>query len=571
MRLLAQLSALVIVVLIAASTAAQPANDNLYKARQIFERLIKITPDDPDIYKYLGDIYSSIGDQRKAKDFFEKYSAMRPQDYHSYYKLGEFSWASDDKKKARTYFEKALKLLDPEKGDLQAQMARARMIALTGDSSGSDELFAGLMENNPENPDVANIYIETLIDTDRLDQARGLAEKSASQYPEDYATQRTRVRTMVLNGEYGKASGALSSLMQKYPGDPGLKADYADTLYREGDWYRAKPLFEELAQGNPENPDYKNVLDDIFKEYRPRLMGFMDATFNGADRRYGPYLDYLHPINSQWAFEAGYTFYWNSTNVAGYNPDYWTPTNSVRLLAHYKPYRTLDLGAGLANEMLGTSYRPAPIFTADWNDPRVGEFKLNFIYNDLFDDPVAGLYFDGKQDTVEITYDRLFFDRIIFSTGYSSVWYRVNGSKAGLGLGDDFGRNDVTDTSIQFILIRRPQIRLGYEFYYSKLHVVNNYLNIIPLLPESEQHNILYGITYEWNKWITTDFGGFIGNDSKRDLSISHLDLYGFNIANRVKVSKQLELNAHYEYSSANAFNTLGRYQFFGIDFLYRF
>ncbi len=571
MRLIASLAIVVLIILSACTARAAQTNDYIDKARQIFEELLERTPDDPDVYKYLGDIYAAEGDSKKSAEFFEKYSQMRPQDYYGWYKQGEIAWARGDRKKAKRFFEKALDLQGEQKGDLQVQIARARMMALIGDRSGSDELFEQLLKQNAASPDVAGTWVDTLIDTDRMKEARLEADRYAKEFPDDYSLQRSRVRTFILSREYGEASSALEPLMEKYPDDAGLAADRAELLYGQGDWYEARPLYEKLAEGSPENLDFKSTLDDIFMEHNPRLMGGMDFLLNGEDRRYGPFFTYVHPIDSQWAFELGYKLDYNSSNVVGYNPDYWTVTNTAPLLAYYKPYRTVELSVGCVNNMNGTTYQPAPVFSTDWNDPIVGHMRLDFIYNDLFDDPVAGLYFDGKQDTVGFTYDKTFIDRIIFSTGYSSVWYRVNGAKAGLGLGDEFGRNDITDTTLQFIILRRPQITLGYEFYYSKLHVVNDYLNIIPLIPESEQNNILYGFSYEWNKWLKTDFGGFVGNDSKRDLSISDLALYGFHISNRVKVSKRLELIGHYEYSSENVANTLGRYQFFGVDFLYRF
>lgn len=571
MKQLAATVILIALICVAGNAPAQPSREELIKARHIFEDLLTRTPKDQDLYRYLGDIASSLGEPQKAKPYYETYTQMQPRDYYGFYRLGEIAWTAGDHKGARGYFEQALSVLSPKKGDLTTELARARMTALTGKHAEADALYQELLAQHPDQPDILANRLETFIDTDRLHEASVLAERSASQFPEDLALQRIWVRTLLLTGKDREAHKKASALLLKAPGDEALTALNAESLLRIGEWDRAQAIYTTLTQENPENLEYRKVLQEILREYRPQLMGGFAVLLNGVDRSYAPTLTYLHPINAHWGLEAGYTLKWNTTNVVGYNSDFWTPTNVVRLIAHYKPLKTVDLSAGISNGFNGTSYQPAPLLAAEWNDPTYGRFRFGFIYNDLFDDPIAGLYFNGKRDTLGFTYDHTFFDRIVFATSYSSVWYRVNGAKAGLGLGDTFGRNDITDTSIQFIVLKKPQIKIGYEFYYSKLHVQNDYLAIIPLIPESEQQNILYSLSYEWNKWITTDVGGFIGNDSKRNLSIANLDLYGFNISNRVKVSERLELIGHYQYSSSNTQNTLGRYQYFGIGFLYRF
>jgi hypothetical protein len=186
-------------------------------------------------------------------------------------------------------------------------------------------------------------------------------------------------------------------------------------------------------------------------------------------------------------------------------------------------------------------------------------------------DPVSGLYYDTHKDTASLTYEKTFYDTFSLYTRYSSIWYRLDRQKTGTGGGNQFGREDVAEFAGQFIVLKKPELRLGYGFYFSDLHIENNYLNLIPLIEKSKRHNILYGFAHDWNKWLSTDVGGFIGHDSERNLSISNLDLYGFNATAKVKASKRLEFLGHYEYSSEDLFNTTGQYQSFFVEFLYRF
>jgi tetratricopeptide (TPR) repeat protein len=558
-------------VALAMPSALAGSADDLAKAKAIFETLLVETPDDPDIPKYLGEIAEAEGDATKARSFFEEYAARRPDDYYGFYKLGELSWSAGHKKEAKAFFERALGLIDSASDDLQARIAAARMVGLMGDHVRSDERYAALLEKHPDNVEVPRSYVDTLVDEGRNKRANQVAKEYSERYPQNVALQRSYARVLALRYQYAKARHILSELMERYPQDAGIRADYAYTWYDQGNWYRAKPLFEQLAAAFPDNRAYRRVLEELFIDYRPSLSGGFDPMFDGQDTLYASFLRYRHPLDEHWLLEAGYELDWGATDVVGYDPSYSVFTHSILMGAHYKPYWTVDLNAGLANEIAGSDYYPSPRFFADWNDPRVGHMLAGFVYHEMFDDPVAGLYFDGKQDRAGFAYDRLFLDRIAFNAAYESIWYYVNGAKVGRGGGDELGRNDIVDTSVQFIIWRKPEITLGYQFYYSKLHVVNDYLDIIPLIPASEQNNILYGFSYEWNKWVKTDFGGFVGNDSKRNLKLSDLDYYGFHVSNRFRVSKRLDIIGHYEYSSESAFNTLGRYQYFGVNFIYRF
>lgn len=560
-----------LVCILAAPVAHARSADDLAKAKAIFETLLVETPHDPDIYKYLGEIAEAEGDAKKARVYFEEYATRRPDDYYGFYKLGELDWSAGRKKQAKASFQKARDLLGEHPDELSSKIALARMCGLMGDGDCSEKLYADLREAHPKNGEIQRSEVDTLLDRGKTKKALTLAEEANEALPKDAGLKRSLARALARRYRYREAREILSELMERYPDDTGLRADYAYTWYDQRNWYRAKPLFEKLASEFPDNRDYQRVLDELFIDYRPSLSGGFYPMFNGQDTLYDSFLRYRHPLTDRWLIEAGYELGRASTNVVGYDPNYSVFTHSIRMAAHYKPFWTVDLSVGLANEIAGSDYYPSPRAFVDLNDPRVGHVLAGFVYHEMFDDPVAGLYFDGKQDRAVFAYDRLFIDRIAFSVAYESIWYRVNAGKVGRGGGDELGRNDIVDTTLQFILWRKPEVRLGYEFYYSKLHVVNDYLDIIPLIPASEQNNILYGISHEWNKWIKTDFGGFVGNDSKRNLKLSNLDYYGFHISNRFRVSKRLDIIGYYEYSSESSFNRLGRYQYFGASFIYRF
>lgn len=548
---------------------AETQADNISRAREIFEELLVKTPNDPDIYLYLADIYSTEGLRTKAKEFYIKYSEFKPADYIPYYRIGESEWGAGNTKEAKKYFAKSLSLISNQKSNLQMEIDEARMAALSGDKDRSDELYNKLLVAHPDDVNVLVSRINTLMDIDRSKAAYPLAAKAVSEHPDDYDLNRGFARAAAMESHFGESRRILNSMMSKYPDDRALKADYANVLYQEGYWHEAWPMFNELAANAPENIGYQDMLNSLFQEHRPTLEFAFEGLFNGPDRVYGPVFRFINPINSRWAFEANYTLHRDSTNVAGFNPDYWVYTNEINLLAHYKPHPQVELAAGIGNNIVGQKYFPSALAFATWKHPVYGQLGFNLNYNGIFDNPVAGLYFDGRRDLVGFTYEVTLLKRIILSAEYDSIWYRVNGSKTGTGGGNDFGREDFAVPGIQFIVLRDPEIRLGYAFYYTNLHVVNNYLNIIPLIQAQQQQTIFFALSHEWDNRYLLEVGGFTGKDPKRNLNFS--GLYGFNAGGRARLTKRLDMIGRYEYSSANLLNNLGHYQYFNLGLLYRF
>ena len=77
----------------------------------------------------------------------------------------------------------------------------------------------------------------------------------------------------------------------------------------------------------------------------------------------------------------------NTGNVVGFDPDYVAYSNVVNLMGYYRPFWSVLLGFGLENQLVDSNYSPAPHIMAIWDDPRVGRFGLDFIYNAIMYDP----------------------------------------------------------------------------------------------------------------------------------------------------------------------------------------
>ncbi|MBT3182007.1 MAG: tetratricopeptide repeat protein [Deltaproteobacteria bacterium] len=548
---------------------------NLEKAEKLFKLLLKETPNDPDLYKYLGDIEMKKGEPLEAKKYYEKYIELAPNDYLGYYQLAEITRSEGSHKLSNEYYQKALDIINDQKAtslEPSIEATRARIIAILGNKEESDRLFSKLIEDNPSNTDLLITYIDTLVDTDRHKKAKKETLYYLDQDPKNYKLRRNLIRTSMETYDYKTADREIKSLRKEYPNDVNVMMDRALLYYDRKQWSKAKKLLEKLKKVYPKNQYIDRMLEDIFLNYRPRIIGGLGYIRTGGDDLFGPYLRYIHPINWRWTFETGYTVDINEANIPNIDPNYSSVTNIIDMAMKYKPHWAWTIGAGFEHQLVDDDYSLSPRMFFEYDHPLYGRAFLYYAYNQLLDDPVQSLYFDGKQDSLGFAYENFFFDRLGVFARYNSNWYRVNSAKTPANLGSQFGREDVAGVGFTVDVIKKPRIFVGYDFNYSKLHIKNNYLDIIPLIQESQRHDFLYGIRRDWDQQgHFIEAGGFLGHDPKRNLSLTDLALYGFNVTGRYRVTRRLEFLGHYEYSNESLQGNTGRYHAGFLEALYRF
>jgi len=510
------------------------------------------------------------GQMEESLIYYQQLAELQPNDYEPHYQMAEIYRSLEKPKKADEEFATALALLEATPQDRTTLIAEARIHGLLGEKELSDQEFDRLLEQDPRDIELANLYIDTLIENKSIKKAARLAEDYLASNPTNKTLLRNTSRILAHEQKYDQAKTILKSLRKSYPEDESLDIDYAYLLYEMGDWYRAWPRFTKLAEKYPGNKSIQTTLDELFMLYRPQIVGGFGFRRTGGDNLFGPYVRFLYPFNSEWSFSTFYMLDRNIAHVGTLNPSYVSYTNIVDLSARYTPIRNLTIDLGLMNQFEDSAAAPAPHLLVDWIHSEIGRFTLEATYNKLLDDPVEALYFEGRQSPLIVRYENfLFNERLFVRAAYESRWYRVDSDKMPTNQGDDWGRDDIADVGFDWYVHKKPDIRIGYSFHFSRLHQRYNYVTLIPLIQASDRSDINFGFFHEWNKWLSTDIGGFVGYDPKRNLDFG--DLYGFNVTPRIKVSKRLEFLGHYEYSSESLTDNVGTYQYFNAEVLYRF
>lgn len=546
------------------------------KARKLLAEMIDAGSQDPDVFRYAGDAYSASGDNKTALKYYEIYTEKMPNDYYGHFRVGELTKASKDKAvqaRSKDELNRALEILQGKK-DPASRLAEGRAYALLGQNEKAIEIFEGILAKE-RTIDAYLPYLDTLIEKKDFVKANEIMDSAKNKYANNKDLRRTEARLYSNEKKYKAAQNILTDLSNQEPDNAGIKTDLAYSYLDEGEWMHARSIFNELLTGDPDNQDISAALDDIWYNYQKRIYTGFRFTDIGGGTRYEPNIGYKQYLTSKWWLHFDYMFGRDHTTIAGVNPNFNVYTHEVKAGAFYQINKQLYAGGyfwnSISDDPVKESYHPGLEAMIEFNDPTYGRALLTGYYNKLLKDPIAALYYNGTRDSIQLWYDNKFYnDRFYLDAVYQSNWYRVDGALITPGGGDTIGREDVAGIGIWGAIFKKPLVKLGYGFLYSKLHIQNNYLNVVPLIPEQMRSTINLNFMYDWTKWWQTEAGAFTGYDPKRHLNFNQL--YGFSLSNRWIVSKNVEILQEYEYSSESLIGQqTGRYQTVYLGFAFRF
>ncbi len=80
------------------------------QAKICFEKVLGLMPDNPGVYDAMGVVYRELGDIEKAKEFFQKSIEIDPQYFRPHVDLGYLSMAEEDLEEAKLQYAKAMEL-----------------------------------------------------------------------------------------------------------------------------------------------------------------------------------------------------------------------------------------------------------------------------------------------------------------------------------------------------------------------------------------------------------------------------------------------------------------------------
>lgn len=296
-------------------------NDRLDKAYQIFNNLVKTSPNNADNYYYLGALLLENRKLDSAKMMFTKGVSVDPQNPLPYIGLGKLALEADNSAEYKKNFDKALSVTGTK--DVRPYILIANAYTESSNKRGADALAVlnKGMAIDPKNPELYIAMGDAYITEGNGGQAVSSYEKSI-QLNKNNPKAYTRIGSLYIkarNGEeamkalqnaikvdstyvpeykelgelyyltkkYDKAVETIQKYMVMTDYSLAAKARYAQFLFLNKEYAKSTAVINEVIKKDSSNVVMKRLLGYSFyeqKEY-PKALQYMQGFFAKADKK----------------------------------------------------------------------------------------------------------------------------------------------------------------------------------------------------------------------------------------------------------------------------------------------
>jgi len=245
-------------------------SDNPIRAEKEYERLLKIDPKDIELLYTLGRVYIRNKKFDKALKAYEKIVELDSTQAKAIEKAAELSLLDSALAKSARYFGMLLKL-DP--GNLRYTQALARVMYFMKDYDSCFVLYKGLIENNPDNPELKEDFAELLLNIPE-DRYKSYAEEYMEDLLKEYRDRKNPYIIYALylfrNGRNKECLAFLDSAINRFPNEIEFYLIKGNVYDRLKDYETEAEILLKALEVGPHSVRARHMLAvvwDRLKEY----------------------------------------------------------------------------------------------------------------------------------------------------------------------------------------------------------------------------------------------------------------------------------------------------------------
>ncbi len=294
----------------------------------------------------------------------------------------------------------------------ERDLVTARTLAQNDYTSAAMAWYASLMERFPQDEEIRDYYIDTLIKNEEYAKALTLLELWLQIDPDNVRANRLMAVMYTAMEEYESSFPYWERLHELRPYDMGPVVDHAFARRDYGDWMRAIELFSQALENDPDNTMVAEMLQELLKEHRPRYGVTVDAYLQQQNaettlvaQRYGQHLS-----ERAWLEVFYDVMRFQRPRVDEFTDPIDETLHDGRVRLTYELGRDWDLILGG-----GVYYDEKPDYSAEagfnWQLHEGGELSGLFEYNRPWTDTIEAPANDGRRNTLSGGYQWLYDDR----------------------------------------------------------------------------------------------------------------------------------------------------------------
>ncbi|WP_291326935.1 SPOR domain-containing protein [Desulfovibrio sp. UCD-KL4C] len=427
---------------------------------------------------------------------------------------------------------------------LRAVSTRQRKIILTrimvrrGYIDDGIRMYEKLLKIYPEDMDLREEYISTLIDNEEYNKAGSLLQSWLEDDPAAAGALRQNTRLKFLTGDYSQQQASLNYLLKLRPGDIDALSSSAYGRQEGGDWLGAIESFSELIDREPDNADARIALSGLLKQHRPRLnltprvyLQTNDTITTSMNTNFSMQLDKL----TRGEFIYDFTQIYRPAGDGIEKVD--KTINRAAFLFRRDLTRKFTgiLGIGAFE---GTAEGVTGALGFDWQLSDSGPLSFMLNYNNPWTDEPSAANYKGRYNQISMTYDGF----------YNDTWgLFMNGQVRQYVVDNDrlYGTKGIYNVILTRKLMNNPELYVSYSYYRS--HFKYDDANYTPIV--LVQNESIHTLSTSFSKWFCDTIGMQVSGGIRQDEFKSSPSYFAApNLL--MKLGERWEFNAGYEYSS---------------------
>jgi len=389
----------------------------------------------------------------------------------------------------------------------QMSLMEARILSRQGDIPKSLALYGQLRAAYPDDVEVYEDYLETLVATAQYERVLFELVNFRKKFG---TTSRSERIEAGLYAELQKPQYGLEILeraMRGNPNDLGLWSDLAVQRQASRDINGAIQAFSQVLELDPENQAAKDALHEMLLERRPRFEAGLSVYDQGKKT-----------VTSTWSTGLSAQTGDNTRLFLDFNqmhlsrPD---PENGIRAdvsafgaRLEHELTRNWTLDAGLQS-YLGMGNGLSPMLGARYNFERYGRARASYAYHMPWYDQMDAVDRDGSKDRLHLEYEVPFRDVWVAFAGYTRENYRLSEM-------NDAGYRWEGTGSLTRRLWTRPDVFLTYTF--QRAESEPNVDIPFDLIRREQSHAGTLSMTYPFFVWLEGSVSGGIKHDYERKI-----------------------------------------------------
>jgi len=421
----------------------------------------------------------------------------------------------------------------------QIDLITARIYSRKGLYEKSIRLYEQLRQRYPDDEEIWEDYIETLVNFSHYEQAISEIGKLKRKNPSNLRGQRIQARIYQELRQFRWTFPIYEGILSQNRNDAGIWSDYAYIRQDVGHWADALNYYSRVLELDPENRSALRGVHEILKEHRPYLRTGYDFNVqeSGDTRVQTLPFHYSRHITDQSKIDLNVSRIEidRSADVGIAKID--QIVNDAYLTLHHQFNSKWEGSVGIGGyEGMGggTSF-----FAGAGYSPWVNAFiRTSYVWNRPWFDPVDAASFDGSSSLWNVSFDWSIDQTWGIFLGGEQWDYFVDDNR-------DYGKKSSFTGIITKRLWSRPDLSLSYAFYYSHFNYEDENFRPIDMIPTEVVHSLSGNFEHWPCKYWAVMLSGGRRWDVERSIN-SWYALPGI----KVRFGNRIESDISYEYSS---------------------